>query len=60
MPLAGRGPRVAGAVLIAVKLFLVAGGGADPFAVFVGHRCALVFVGIQPVKDQRLNDPLRI
>ncbi len=41
-------------------LFVVAGGGADPLAVFVGHRGAVVFVGIQPMEDQRLYDPLGI
>ena len=29
-------------------LFVVAGGGADPFAVLVGHRGAVAFVDIQP------------
>jgi hypothetical protein len=41
-------------------LFVVAGGGPDPFAVFVRHRGAVVFVGIQPMEDQRLYDPLGI
>ncbi len=43
-----------------VFLFVVAGGGPDPFAVFVGHRGAIVFVGIQPMEDQCLYDPLGI
>ena len=33
-------------------LFVVAGGGPDPFAVFVRHRGAVVFVGIQPMEDK--------